>query len=130
MVMKQTTIIVKEVKVDNYAPKENTASLRISYMRDAEKETMFKKVILKNPEELTAELMKDIKARSKIELSEADDPLGSIFVVHMHNEDNTEEKLFNFLAKVCEKCRYLKHITNHHEYMKVYDEIKIQKIQF
>ena len=126
--MKQAIIIVKEVKIQEYSPKENSAALKISYLCDAELQSMYKKVTLKNPEELTEEILRDIRLRSKIELSETDDPLGSIFVVHLHEEDRVEEKLFNFLAKVCEKCRYLKHVSNHQEYMKIYDEIKIQRI--
>ncbi len=128
--MKKTIVSLKGIEIKNYQPKTNTASLRIIYNRDNDQEAMYKDIVLNNAEELTKNIIQDLKNRSKIELSETDDPLGSIFIIHFYDEDKIEEKLFNFLAKLCEKTRNLKHITNHNEYMKVYDEIKVQRASF
>ena len=128
--MKKTIVSLKGIEVKNYQPKTNTASLRIIYGKDNEQESMYKDAILNSAEELTKSIIKDLKDRSKIELSESDDPLGSIFIIHFYEEDKIEEKLFNFLGKLCEKARYLKHISNHQEYMKIYDEIKVQRASF
>ena len=128
--MKKCVVALKQIEIKNYLPKTNSASLKISYQRDAEIESMYKDVVLNDAEELTKNIIKELKNRSKIELSESDDPLGSIFIIHFYDEDKIEEKLFNFLGKLCEKARYLKHITNHNEYMKVYDEIKVQRASF
>lgn len=121
---------MKRIEVTNYQPRTNAASLKISYQRDNDPQSMYKDFVLANPEELATAIIKDLKERSKMEILEADDPLGSIVVLDFFDEEKIEEKLFNFLAKLCEKTRYLKHITNHQEYMKIYDEIKIQKASF
>jgi hypothetical protein len=128
--MKETTITLKGVELQNFLPKEVSASFKITFERDGNQESMYKKLKLTKAEQLTKKILDDIKQRSKIELSETDDPLGSIFIVHLKNEDKTEEKLYNFLSKICEKSRFLKHLNNHNEYMKVYDEIKVQRLTF
>ena len=126
--MKQTRIEVKKVEVEDFSPKENVASLKVSYLRDGEMESMYKKVVMEKPEELVKMVVDEVKKRSKIELAETDDPLGSIFILHVVDEDRTEERLFNFFSKVCEKCRFLKRVRDHGEYMKVYNEIKVLKM--
>ena len=128
--MKKTVISLKGIELKNYQPKTNTASLRIIYARDEEQESMYKDLALNDAEELTKTIIKELKDRSKIELSESDDPLGSIFIIHFADEDRIEEKLFTFMAKLCEKARFLKHVSNHSEYMKIYDEIKVQRASF
>ncbi len=128
--MKKTIIALKGIEIKDFQPKTNTASLRIIYARDNEQESMYREAILHDAEELTKSVIKDLKNRSKIELAESDDPLGSIFIIHFFDEDKIEEKLFTFLAKLCEKARSLKHISNHNEYMKVYDDIKVQRASF
>ena len=128
--MKKSVVALKGIEMKNYQPKTNMASLRILYAHDEEQESMYKDMILTNAEELTKTVIQELKNRSKIELSESDDPLGSIFIIHFYEEDKIEEKLFNFLGKLCEKARSLKHITNHSEYMKVYDDIKVQRAAF
>ena len=128
--MKKTVIALKKIEVTNYQPRTNAASLKIAYQRDNDLQSMYRETTLANPEELTAAIIQDLKSRSKMEILEADDPLGSIVVLDFYDEDKIEEKLFNFLAKLCEKARNLKHLTNHQEYMKMYDEIKVQRASF
>ena len=128
--MKKCVVALKKVEITNFMPKTSTVSLKVSYQRDNEQESMYKDVVISNPEELTAAIIKELKDRSKTELSESDDLMGSIFVIYFYDEDRIEEKLFNFLAKISEKARYLKHVTNHQEYMKTFDEIKVLKAVF
>ena len=128
--MKQSIVSLKKIEIQNFLPKTTIASIKISYTRDNQQESMYKDILLSDAEKLTEALIREIKDRCKIELAETDDPLGSIFIVKFQDEEKTEEKLYNFLAKICEKSRYLKHMSNHQEYMKIYDEIKIQRMNF
>lgn len=128
--MKKTTIALKQIEMKNYQPRTSTASLKISYQRDNELESMYKDMPLTDAQELTKQIIQELKTRCKIELSENDDLLGSIFVIHFYDEDAVEEKLFKFMAKLCEKSRFLKHTNNHSEYMKLFDELKVQRASF
>jgi hypothetical protein len=128
--MKKTTVALKQIEMKNYQPKNNLASLKISYQRDNEVESMYKDFTLADANELTKQIIQELKSRSKLELSESDDLLGSIFVIHFYDEDAIEEKLFKFMGKLCEKARFLKHTTNHNEYMKLFDDLKVQRASF
>jgi len=51
-----------------------------------------------------------------------------MFVIRLLNEDKLEEKLHHFFVKLCEKARSLKRTTDHTDYMKLYDELRIQEL--
>ncbi len=115
--------------MEGYEPRDGGASIKVSYNRDGQEENMYKKVKIENPEKLCGEIVKDVKGRCKLEMSEVDDLVGSIFVIRVVDEDKTEEKLFNFFAKVCDKVRMLRHTRDHVMYMRLYDEIKMEKMK-
>lgn len=128
--MRETTIALKGIEVQDFLPKTSDTTIKVTYVCGNTSSSFTKVIRLEKPELLTETIIKEIKQKGKIECNETDDAIKRMQVIHFHNEDKIEEKLFTFLAKLCEKNRYLRHITNHAEYMKIFDEIKIKKIDF
>lgn len=127
--MREVRIALVSLKLEEFLPTEAAATLKINYKIDNAEDSITKKFKLQDPEAITEEILKEIKAKGKIEIQDEDDFLGSLFVIRMLNEEKAEEMLFNFFARLCDKVRILKHTTNSREYMRLFDEIKITEMK-
>ena len=127
--MREVKIALVGLKLEEFLPTEAAATIKISYKIDNAEDSIIKKFKLQDPEAITDEILKEIKAKGKIEIQDEDDFLGSLFVIRMLNEEKAEEILINFFARLCDKARILKHTTNSREYMKLFDEIKITEMK-
>ncbi|MBS3144316.1 hypothetical protein J4208_01910 [Candidatus Woesearchaeota archaeon] len=127
--MKDVILAVEKLSLSQFDPKQGTGTFKIHFRKDSEQQTFEKQYALSQPEPIVADILKEIKHRGKMEIQDYDDLIGSIFVVRLLDEDNVDEKLFNFIARLCEKIKTMKHMKSHGEYMKLYDEIKIKELR-
>lgn len=128
--MKETILHMEKVSLAQFDPKEGVGHFLIHFKKDNEQQQFEKQYILDHPEPIVQDIIKEVKQRGKMQIDDYDDLLGSIFVVRLMDEDNVDEKLFNFFARLCEKAKAMKRMKNHAEYMKLFDEIKIKELYF
>ncbi len=124
--MKDVQLRMETLTIAQFDPKAGTARFLVSFSKDKEQQSFEKQYTLTHPEPIAQDILKEVKQRGKLEITDADDIIGSIFVVRLLDEDNVDEKLFNFLARLCEKVKAMQHMKHHADYMKLYDEIKIK----
>ncbi|MBI1973078.1 hypothetical protein HYS50_03665 [Candidatus Woesearchaeota archaeon] len=127
--MKDVILTMEKLTIASFDPKEGRGRFVIHFSKDNEHHSFEKEYTLTHPEPIVEDLLREVKQRGKIHIDDYDDLIGSIFVVRLLNEDAVDEKLFNFFARLCEKIKMMKHLKNHAEYMKLYDEIKIKELQ-
>ena len=126
--MKDIILVVEKLTISNFDPKQSTGTFKIHFRKDNEQQTFEKQYLLSQPEPIVEDILKEVKQRGKMEIQDYDDLIGSIFVVRLKDEDAVDEKLFHFIARLCEKIKTMKHMKSHGEYMKLYDEIKIKSL--
>src|SRR3989344_3298651 len=100
--MKDVILAVEKLSLSQFDPKQGTGTFKIHFRKDSEQQTFEKQYALSQPEPIVADILE---------------------------EDNVDEKLFNFIARLCEKIKTMKHMKSHGEYMKLYDEIKIKELR-
>ncbi len=128
--MKETILELASVHVTQFDPKEGVGEFMIGYLKNKRPVQYAKKLVVEHPEGIVEDILLEVKRREKIEISDTDDILGSIFIIRLKDEEKTEEKLYNFFARLCEKTRTIKNLKDHSQFMKMLDEIKSQKITF
>jgi len=126
--MKEVVLTIDTLAIVNFEPNNNRGAFLIHYSKDKEHHTLEKSYALDHPEPIVQDLLKEVKQQGKMELTDDDDILGSLFIIRLLNEDAVEEKLHNFFARLCEKAKTMKHMRTHTEYMKLFDEIKIKEL--
>lgn len=126
--MKDVILVVEKLTISHFDPKQSTGTFKIHFRKDKEQQSFEKQYALSHPEPIVEDILKEVKQRGKMEILDSDDIIGSIFVVRLLDEDNVDEKLFHFIARICEKIKTMKHMKSHGEYMKLYDEIKIKSL--
>ncbi len=126
--MKEAILKINRIDLLNFDPKESKADFKISFLKSNEENNILKSYKLENPEFIVEDILKSIKKEGKIEIEDDEDLLGSIFVVRLLEEEKIEEKILAFLARLCEKSRLLKREKNYQSYMKLFDEMKTQKL--
>lgn len=126
--MKEVILKISRIDILNFDPKESKADLKISFLKSNEENNILKNYKLENPELIVEDILKSIKKEGKIEIEDEDDLLGSIFVIRLLEEEKIEEKISAFLARLCEKSRLLKKEKNYQTYMRLFDEMKTQKL--
>lgn len=126
--MKDIILTIDKLAIMHFDPKHTRGTFAIHYSKDKEQYTLERQYVLEHPEPIVTDLLKAVKQQGKMELTDDDDILGSLFVIRLLDEDTVEEKLYNFFARLCEKARTMKHMKTHAEYMKLFDEIKIKEL--
>lgn len=121
-------IKIQSIRVTNFKPKESSAELEVSYTKDDKPQKISKEYILKKPLELLTRLILDVKSKDKILI---DDPtlnplehLEKYSPLIIVNQDEVEEKIYNFLKNICEKAAQLKKTREATKHMRLYDEFK------
>ena len=127
--MKDVVLRLEKLSIAQFDPKQGNIRFKISCKKDAESFALEKSYTLEHPEPIVEDILRTVKQQGKMELEDADDLLGSIFVVRLQDEDLVEEKLLHFFSRLCEKMKMMKHLKNHVEYMKLFDEIKIKELR-
>ena len=128
--MKDVILTMDTLAIAHFDPKQGIGRFVIHFTKDNRPEHFEKQYALDDPESIVQDLLKEVKQRGKMEITDYDDLIGSIFVVRLMDEDVVDEKLFNFFARLCEKAKAMKHMKHHADYMRLYDEIKIKALDF
>lgn len=120
---------VKGVSVANFDPKSNSIIFKIKFSKNNLPQEIVKSFNFTDTAALVAEVMKEMKKKDKVmDLDEADF-LADYQVVDFVDEEDAEEKLLNFFNRIKEKVRVLRKSTNATNYMKLFDEIKIARME-
>lgn len=127
--MKDVVLRLEKLSIAQFDPKQGTIRFKLSCRKDQEPFILERPYTLEHPEPIVEDILKIVKQQGKMELDDTDDLLGSIFVVRLQDEDAVEEKLLHFFSRLCEKVKTMKHLKNHVEYMKLFDEIKIKELR-
>ena len=126
--MQEIVLELKKLTLTNFDTKSLQAHFSIIYARNGEEQKFTKQFSMEKSEPIVADIIKTVKELGKVEVQPGDELMGSMFVIRLLQEDKIEEKLYNFFVRVCEKARSLKRETNHAEYMKLFDDIRIQSL--
>jgi len=126
--MQEIVLSLEKLQLTRFDTKTLRGLFTLSYTKNDQKDTFTKEFALEKSEPIVEDIIKTLKALAKIEVRPGDALMGSMFVIRLLREDKLEEKLYTFFVKVCEKARMLKRETDHVEYMKLYDDIRMQQL--
>jgi len=128
--MKEIILKIKEMKLEEFDAPGNKAKFSVVYFVD---EREVKNIVLVNfkekLEDISEGILKMVKSGVSVKADESDF-VGSLFVKRLVNDDKVWEKIYNYLAKVCDKLRALKNEKNHADYMKLYHELRGSSLVF
>ncbi len=121
-------IEINAIRVINFNPRDSTADIEASFTKNGIQEKVTENSLLRNPEKILRNLFLKIKSKNKLLF---DDPtlspvelLDKYSPIIIQNEEQTEEKIFNFLRTVCEKSKRLKNTKEAREHVVLLDYIK------
>ena len=120
---------VKGVSVINFDPKKNSIIFKIKYVKNNILQELVKPFNFSDSASLVAEVIRDIKKKDKVMDLDEEDFLADYQVVDFIDQEDAEEKLLNFFNRIAEKNRILRKSVNASNYMKLFDEIKIAKME-
>ncbi len=126
-------IQINKLEIINFNPKELAADFEISFSVDNSQEIVTKRFLLKNPEKILNQILLEIKSKNRILF---DDPsltpeemLQKYSPITIKDEEQTEEKLYNYFKSLCEKAARFKTIKDAYEHMKLLNEFKTTTLQ-
>ena len=122
------------IRVNTFKPKEQLAEIEISFYKDDKQELIKKEYLLKNPLGLLRKMLLDIKSKDRIIFDDPTlDPVEMLKIyspVLIKDEEETEEKIFNFIKGLCGKAHYMKTTKDAKTHMKLFDEFKTASLKF
>ena len=126
-------IQILNIRSLQFNPKELTAEIEVIFSKDGKHDNMKGQYYLKNPEEIFNKILLEVKSKNKMIF---DDPrlspvelLERYSPIKIHNEEQTEEKMFNFIRMLCEKARILKNTKEAREHMRILNEFKTTSLK-
>lgn len=126
--MKKTIIQLQSLHLLDYQPNIQTFTFKVLFLQDADQHSFLEKIQIQNPAVITNSLIKKLKSYAKVEISEPTDFVGSLVVTEFLDEDKVESLLLQFFGRLCEKTRILKNTRDHTIYMKMYDQLRTEKL--
>lgn len=126
--MKKTIIQFKAMMPVDMQINTETWGFKVSFLQDGAPQSFVERFTVVDPLKRAEELIKKMKSYAKVEVTEADDLIGSLIVTEFLDEEKIEEVLTNFFLRLSERMRILKRTTNHTEYMKLYDQVRTEKL--
>ena len=124
--MKRNLIYIKKVEVLQFDPRTNQSKCGIKYLNNNEPKALVIECCVERAEKIARNILETIKEQEKVEKTSED--IFDVTVTEFANDEKTEEILTNFFGRLCDKTRRLKHERNHTAYMKLYDEIRMEKL--
>lgn len=129
--MHKTLLKIKRLELQEFKPKEAKANLVIVFDKNNVEETIVKEVLLKNPIELVKKVLILVKSKGRfIVEEESDNILENIYITRVADEEKIEEKMLLFFKSLCETAIKLKNTKIASQYMRLFNEIKIMKLEF
>ena len=125
--MKKTILKIKKLEVVNFAPNENSIKFRVLYDIDnrlAELTQESREIV---SDYLADQIIKRVKRSADITY-ETDNILDSIQIIRIEDEEDVNEKIFNFFEKLRRNALKLKHMSSASDYMRLYDQLKTEKL--
>lgn len=121
-------IQINQLILVNFNPKELTADIEISFTENEIKEKVIKNFLLKQPDKILNQILIEVKSKNRILF---DDPtldpvelLNKYAPIIIDNQEQTEEKIFNFTKSLCENALKLKNTKEAAQHMKLLDQFK------
>ena len=121
-------IQIHQLKIINFDAKKSIAEIEVYFTDNGSPDKISRVFELKQPEKILNQIFLYVKSKNRIQF---DDPklspvelLERYTPVLVMNEEQTEEKIFNFLRNVCDKARRIKTIKDAKEHMLAIDQIK------
>lgn len=125
---------IKKIGIESFNPRDGYVKLRIDFEKNDTKDFVIKEYSLKNLNNtaaLTNSIILEMKKKDKFIVEEAnDDFLNKIFTQPVKNREQDEDKLLVFINNFSENYKKLKNMKNANDYMKLYDKMKISKMEF
>lgn len=130
----KATYKIKKIGVETFNPRDGNVKIRIDFEKNDARDFVIKEYSLKtlnNPATLTNSIILEMKKKDKFIVEEAsDDFLQHIYTQPVKNRDQDEEKLLSFINNFSENYKKLKNMKNANDYMKLYDKMKISRMEF
>ena len=128
--MKETKFKLEKIELSDFDVRSGIGTLKISFFKNQVKDLLVKQYDLREYPVTVSKILTDIKKKDSIIVeNDEDDILGSLFVIRFENEDEIEEKLLSFFAKVSDKMKFMKKTQDARTYMKLYNELKTTKLE-
>jgi hypothetical protein len=125
---------IKRIGVEDFKPRDSYVKIRIDFEKNDKRDFVIKEYSLKtlnNPAALTNSIILDMKKKDKfIVEEESDDFLQNIFTQPVRDLEKNEEKILTFINTLTENYKKLKSLKNANDYMKLYDKMKISRMEF
>ena len=125
-------IVVKNIIIENFDPKEHSANFKVNFLSDSKEKQIVKRLQLKHPLSIVNHLFLAVKSKDKIILDRPpSDPIEALEMyspIKIENEDDTEEKIINFITHLCTKAKSLKTNTSATVHMKIVNEFKTARL--
>mgnify|MGYP001613831583 CR=1 FL=1 len=122
------SIKLNHIKVKDYKPKELLALLEVYFVHDGKEEIFQKEYLLRNAMDIITNLFLEIKSKNKILFDDpslsAKEMLERYSPIHIYDQENVEEKIFNFVKGLCDKAVFMKNTKDARTYMKFFDEFR------
>ncbi len=121
---------IKRVDILNFDPRTNIARCGVKYTRNTALKSLVIDFKMDNASAIAQNLISTIKEQEKENdaSEEIVDDIKINVLTEFVNEEGIEDMVFNFFARLCDKTRRLKHEKNHVEYMKMFDQVRMEKL--
>ena len=126
-------ITIHSIKISNFEPRTLSAEIEVVYTENNAQERIIKKCILKDPITLVNKIFLEIKSKNRMLFDDTLTPeelLERYSPINVENEEQIEEKMFNFIKTACDKARSLKTTKEAKEHMKIINEFKTSSLTF
>ncbi len=125
-------ITFKNIIVENFDPKQLSAKFKVNFIKESKEEQIIKEFPLKHPLNIANHIFLAVKSKDRIVLdAPPSDPLEALEMyspIKIENEEDTEEKIINFITHLCTRARSLKTNTKAIVHMKIINEFKTARL--
>ncbi|HLD12804.1 MAG TPA: hypothetical protein VJB87_04385 [Candidatus Nanoarchaeia archaeon] len=126
--MPNTEYEIKNILVKQFEPRQSHIIFDINYSKNGAIITLTKDYKFDDPANFVKQIIHDIKKKDATENWEDNDPLAGYQVINLKNQEDTEERLLNFIARIHEKARLMKRMKDAKKYMQLFDDMKTARM--
>ena len=123
--MKQVVLKINGLNTVGFDPIKFISRMSLNYEVSGQKKSALINVgLMQKSDAIVESILNFVMSQGRQDVDERDDILDQVYSKNLVNEDKTEERLYNYFAKLCEKAKFMKANKNHVDHMKMYQEIK------
>ena len=126
--MKTINVKFKQINVTNFSTRDETVELEILFNNYK----TIKTLVIDDPEEIANNLIIEVRRKVK-EINQrpaSDNILDNILTITIENEERIIKKNSMFLAKLSDKIKEIKHLTESGNYLNSISLLKSMKLEF